>query len=62
MGFVAAIEFNGASKVIDEGRWVILAQPRIVWVPEKPKLPFESLMRDHPIRSMLLWSSVPAAP
>ena len=56
MGYEAAIEISRAIKEIDEGRWVIPAfQRRLVWPREKVQLLFDSLMRDYPIGSMLLW-------
>ena len=56
MGFESPIEISRAIKEIDEGRWVIPAfQRRLVWPPDKMELLFDSLMRDYPIGSMLLW-------
>jgi hypothetical protein len=60
VGFESAIEISRAITEIDEGRWVIPAfQRRLVWAPDKMELLFDSLMRDYPIGSMLLWTLRP---
>jgi Protein of unknown function DUF262 len=56
MGFESAITVREAIGEVIEGRWVIPAfQRSLVWTPEKIQLLFDSLMRDYPIGSFLLW-------
>lgn len=56
MGFQAPITIREAVDHIHQGRWVIPGFQRgLVWKPEAMELLFDSLMRDYPIRSFLLW-------
>lgn len=56
MGFESAITIREAIREVQEGRWVIPAfQRSLVWTPDKMQLLFDSLMRDYPIGSFLLW-------
>ena len=55
-GFQSAITIKEAMDKIDENKFVLPGiQRRFVWQPEQIELLFDSIMRDYPMNSLMLW-------
>ncbi|MGT2749589.1 DUF262 domain-containing protein [Streptococcus orisasini] len=55
-GFQSPITIKDAIDKIDENKYVLPGiQRRFVWQPKQIELLFDSIMRDYPINSLMLW-------